>query len=57
LQPAPRTRGTGLGLASIRDRLRALYGSDASLSVAQGAAGGVTAAIEFPATPAGADEE
>lgn len=56
LQAAPRTRGTGLGLAGIRDRLRALYGSEAALTVEQGAEGGVMASIEWPAAPAGPQE-
>ncbi len=48
-QNAP-TSGTGQGLKSVRDRLRAHFGSDASLSIASAAAGGVTARIVVPRT-------
>ena len=47
LQPNPRTRGTGLGLRSVRERLQAQYGARASLSISGNADGGVTARIEI----------
>ncbi len=52
LQNAPSTRGTGLGLRSVRERLRLLYGANATLSVAGAPGGGVTARILVPAQPA-----
>ena len=48
LQPSPGTKGTGLGLNSVRERLRLLYGTDASLSVAGALAGGVISTIQIP---------
>lgn len=48
LQPQPRTRGTGLGLRQVRDRLQAVYGRQAALSVAGQEGGGVCARIECP---------
>lgn len=49
LNPAPRTRGTGLGLRQVRERLQALYGSQARLSVGGREGGGVRSRIEWPA--------
>ena len=40
--------GSGVGLANTRSRLAALYGSEASLSVANGAPRGVVATIALP---------
>ena len=51
LQTHPRTRGTGLGLRQIRDRLLALQGRHASLNVAAREAGGVCARIDWPRSP------
>lgn len=48
LQPSPGTKGTGLGLNSVRERLRLLYGPDASLSVAGAQVGGVISTIRIP---------
>lgn len=48
LQPNPHTRGTGLGLRSVRERLQALYGKGATLSISGNPDGGVTAAIQIP---------
>jgi sensor histidine kinase YesM len=48
LQAAPATQGTGLGLRSVRDRLRLLYGPGATLSVSGAPAGGVVSRIEVP---------
>jgi LytS/YehU family sensor histidine kinase len=48
LQNLPATQGTGLGLNSVRERLRLLYGPDASLSVAGVPAGGVISTIQVP---------
>jgi LytS/YehU family sensor histidine kinase len=41
--------GAGTGLANVRERLRALYGADARLSVAERAEGGVRATVLLPA--------
>ncbi len=49
LSPAPGTRGTGLGLRQVRERLQALYGPKARLSVNSREGGGVRARIEWPA--------
>ncbi len=48
LQPNPSTRGTRLGLRNVRERLRALYGGAAALSIVGIEAGGVCARIEWP---------
>jgi sensor histidine kinase YesM len=48
LQAAPNTRGTGLGLRSVRDRLKLLYGEPASLSIAGAPGGGVLARMVIP---------
>jgi LytS/YehU family sensor histidine kinase len=42
------TSGSGVGLANTRSRLSALYGSDASLSLAMGAPRGVVATVRLP---------
>jgi len=52
LQPAAPSKGQGLGLANVRDRLVGLYGQEAQLSVSQRAEGGVCARIELPWTAA-----
>ena len=44
----------GVGLANCRERLRALYGDAAALSVADGNTGGVEASIALPYGPGGA---
>lgn len=49
LQPHPATRGTGLGLRNVRERLRALHGDAAQLSISGAPRGGVCARIEWPA--------
>jgi two-component sensor histidine kinase len=52
--PGPRGSshaGTGTALADLRDRLRLLYGSAASLSVGDGPAGGCRVEIRIPAEP------
>jgi sensor histidine kinase YesM len=43
-----RPTGSGIGIANTRSRLRAMFGGDARLCVADNSAGGVTAAIEVP---------
>ena len=48
LQPAPPTRGSGLGLRSVRERLALHYGERARLSVAGVPGGGVVARIVLP---------
>ena len=40
--------GFGIGLANVRDRLAARYGTDATLSAGPGAAGGWSAAVNLP---------
>jgi hypothetical protein len=45
------TKGQGVGLANIRDRLASLYGDAAHLSIQQRAEGGVLARIELPWAP------
>ncbi|MEL6615982.1 MAG: ATP-binding protein, partial [Bacteroidota bacterium] len=47
-----RTHGTGVGLANTRARLDALYGRDASLTLASGADGGAVATLSLPYRPA-----
>ena len=46
--PSQPTKGTGMGLRNVRERLRLLYGSEASLRIAGGAEGGVKARIQTP---------
>lgn len=46
------TRGTGIGLKNVRERLRLLYGQDAGLSVVANFPAGVAATIAVPAGPA-----
>jgi hypothetical protein len=48
LQPQPRTRGTGLGLRNLRERLRAVHGANATLSISGNPEGGVVARVEWP---------
>ncbi len=48
LMAAPLTKGTGLGLRNVRDRLRLLYGGEASLRIAGHPEGGVVASIQAP---------
>jgi LytS/YehU family sensor histidine kinase len=43
------TKGGGVGLTNIRERLRALYGSRAKLELEENAPRGVVASIEVPA--------
>ena len=43
------TAGTGVGLANVRERLAAAYGSEGILTVKDNATGGVTATIVVPA--------
>lgn len=48
LQAAPVTRGSGMGLRSVRERLAQQYGDHARLSVAGMPGGGVLARISLP---------
>jgi sensor histidine kinase YesM len=48
LQQSPATKGSGMGLNNIRERLRLLYGSKASLSVNGALEGGVISDIKVP---------
>ncbi|WNC94594.1 histidine kinase [Paraburkholderia sp. FT54] len=48
LQSAPATRGTGLGLRSVRERMQQLYGPNAVLSIAGAPGGGVIARMMIP---------
>ena len=45
--------GTGIGLRNIRERLRLLYGADASLAVVANFPAGVAATLTVPSTSAG----
>jgi two-component system, LytTR family, sensor kinase len=44
-----RRPGGGVGLSNLRERLRTLYGAQASLQVTNGTAGGCVATLELPA--------
>ena len=56
LAPAARSGGTGFGTAQVRERLAALFGGRAALTLAAGAEGGVLAQISLPlAAPAAGD--
>ena len=48
LQQTPPTKGTGIGLKSVRDRLQLLYGNKAELQIAGFPDGGVIARIHIP---------
>lgn len=48
LMAAPPTKGTGMGLRNVRERLRLLYGTEASLRIGGAPQGGVVACIEVP---------
>ncbi|MEO8152494.1 MAG: histidine kinase [Rhizobacter sp.] len=50
------TAGTGIGLANIRERLQLLYGSKASLTVAENAGGGTAVTITVPYTSHSGEE-
>jgi sensor histidine kinase YesM len=45
----PASRGLGTGLATLRERLQLLFGSDAQLRVTDQPTGGVLAEVDFPA--------
>jgi len=48
LLAAPPTKGTGMGLRNVRERLRLIYGSEASLRIGSAPAGGVISTIQTP---------
>ncbi len=48
LADGPSTKGTGLGLPSIRERLRLFYGEDAQLSIVSGLEAGIIARVKIP---------
>jgi hypothetical protein len=48
-RPGPAARGGGVGLANLRERLRALYGEAASLDLRPRDGGGHVAVLELPA--------
>jgi LytS/YehU family sensor histidine kinase len=48
LLAAQATKGTGVGLRNVRERLRLLYGDDASLAITAAARGGVVARVSIP---------
>ena len=50
LMASPPTKGTGMGLRNVRERLRLLYGSEASLRIDGAPEGGVIARIQTPVT-------
>ncbi|MFM7462133.1 MAG: sensor histidine kinase, partial [Burkholderiales bacterium] len=43
------TPGTGIGLINIRERLRSLYGAEASLEISPNVPTGVVATLSIPA--------
>ena len=45
---APAKPGGGVGLSNLRDRIRTLYGADASLTIMENATGGVTVTMRIP---------
>ena len=48
LQAFPGTRGTQMGLHSVRERLKLLYGGNAALSIAEAKGGGVISRMTLP---------
>ena len=52
----PAGAGTGIGLANLRDRLRALYGDGQKLELTPRAAGGVAVRVEIPWKSRGSSE-
>jgi sensor histidine kinase YesM len=48
LQNAPPSKGSGIGLKSVRERLQLLYGSKAELELSSTQDGGVSARIQLP---------
>jgi len=48
LMASPPTKGTGMGLRNVRERLRLLYGGEASLRIDSAPGGGVVARIQTP---------
>lgn len=46
--PGPKTSGTGIGLANLRDRLQVLYGNRQRLEVRPRMGGGVVVRVELP---------
>ena len=48
LQNSHATKGTGLGLKSVRERLQLHFGPDASLQITSALDGGVSAQMKFP---------
>ncbi|SDP72459.1 Histidine kinase [Ralstonia sp. 25mfcol4.1] len=48
LQATPPTRGTGIGLRNVRERLRLAYGEGAALTIMAAPRGGVIARISIP---------
>ncbi|CAN5507948.1 hypothetical protein BH10PSE17_BH10PSE17_36760 [soil metagenome] len=51
LSDQPTTRGTGAGLANIRERLAALYGADARIVLEDNRPRGVVAQLSLPCAP------
>lgn len=51
LQSSPSTKGTGMGLKSVRERLQLHFGSDAELTVDGSIDGGVTSTIQISCYP------
>lgn len=51
LQSSPSTKGSGMGLKSVRERLQLQFGSDAELNISGSIDGGVCSSIQIPPSP------
>jgi LytS/YehU family sensor histidine kinase len=46
--PTPSGQGNGVGISNTRERLRTMFGSEASLTIAPRSGGGVVATVRIP---------